>query len=176
MGPGNFAHGRPIDEGAPDIGAELDVDAGLVRLGQRGVRRHHALHHEGAVPDGRLHALAEVERHVHGHHVVVDGVLVDEQHLGAGPGRLDRRGHAGGAGARRPPRRRGARAGSLSGDGSAVDLGVTAPPRGRGLGDGGTAGNPSDPLAPVGGRVGEALRASADEIGEETPPMHRPAR
>jgi len=70
-----------------------------VGLGQRGVRLDHALHHQGTIPDGWLHALAEIEGHVHGHHVVVDGVLVDQQNLDAGPGCLDRGGHAGGTGA-----------------------------------------------------------------------------
>ena len=62
-------------------------------------RLHDALEHRGAIAHDLLHALAEIQRDIHRHHVVVDRVLVDEQHLRAGAGRLDGRRHSGHAGA-----------------------------------------------------------------------------
>ena len=78
-------HGRAVHEPAPDVGTELHVHAGVVRGRERRVRLHHALEHRRAIADGRVHALAEAERNVHRHHVVVDRMLVDQQHLAPAP-------------------------------------------------------------------------------------------
>ena len=107
----------PVPEGAPHRGAQLHVDTGLVGLGERRIGLHHPLHHQRPVPHGWAHALSEVERHVHGHHVGIDGVLVEEQHVDSGPGCLRRGGDARRAGADHDQRHAPLHTGRLPGDG-----------------------------------------------------------
>ena len=119
---GQLLHGGPVDEGAPDVGAELHVDTGLVCARQLGVRLDHALEHQRTVAHGAIHPLAEAERDVHRHHVVVDGVLVDQHHLDTDARRLDRGRDAGGPGSDHDQRHVAIGRGHLTGDRPRIGL------------------------------------------------------
>ena len=119
---GQLLHGGPVDEGAPDVGAELHVDTGLVCARQLGVRLDHALEHQRTVAHGAIHPLAEAERDVHRHHVIVDGVLVDQHHLDTDARRLDRGRDAGGSGSDHDQRHVAIGRGHLAGDRPRIGL------------------------------------------------------
>src|SRR5262249_6675864 len=72
-GAAQVAHGRSGAEGPPRADAELDVDPGLDRVLEGRIRLDDALQHGAPVPYDLAHALAEVERDVHGHQVEVEG-------------------------------------------------------------------------------------------------------
>ena len=110
---------------------------------QIGVRLHHPLEHQRAVANRAVHALAEAERHVHRHHVVVDGMLVDQHDLDSGACRLDRRRHAGGARPQDDQRHVAIGRGQLAGDRAGIPFAHQSSPPAAASIAGGAAAHPA---------------------------------